>query len=225
MQGSMFSWIVEHKEWSFATLCTVSAGVFAFIKWAAPRNSQKAAKSEGGIDVQDSHNSLSVITAGGSINAPMIVGSNNFQSVTIAPPPAKVPIPIRQRKATSPTGNDIRQKEASALQDIPLFLQTETRKRLLNSYLNIDVGWPIRLYGVSQLGEYVGRPALFDDELLVNARFGEESWGACIRFIVRASDFPILRTVSEAHHAFVEGRIKRVEGMDIVLEISSLEVE
>jgi hypothetical protein len=225
MHGSVFSWIVEHKEWSFATLCTVSAGVFTFIKWALPRNSQSAKKSESGIQVEGSQNNLSVIAGGTSINAPVMVGSHNVQSVTMAPSPVAVQTPIRQRKPTSPTGNEIRQREESTLRGIPLYLQAETRKRLLDSYLNIQVGWPVRLYGVRPLGEYVGRPKLFDDELLVTARFGEESWGACIRFIVKASDYPILRTVSEAHCAFVEGRIKQIEGIDIILEISSLEVE
>lgn len=64
-----------------------------------------------------------------------------------------------------------------------------------------------------------------DDGWVVQARYGEESWGARIHFCVKARDYPILGTVGEGHRAFVEGTIKEIDFGQIVLEVSTLEVE
>jgi hypothetical protein len=228
MQDSLLSWVVEHKEWSFATVCTVSGGVFAFIKWLAQRNRQQEPRTNGGarVEVEGSQNNLALIAAGTAINAPVIIGSNNVQSFVMSPSPDGTQVPIRQRKPTSPTGNEIRQKEESVLEGIPLTLQGEVQKRLWDSYLHINIGWPIRLYKISTLAEinrlHIQSP---DDEWVVEARYGEESWGAKIYFSVKVSDYPILKTVGSGHRAFAEGHIKRIDSGYICLEVSRLEVE
>jgi hypothetical protein len=156
----------------------------------------------------------------------VIVGSNNVQSVVIAPRVESKQIPVRERKSSSPTGDEIRQKETTTLEGIPLYLQRDLEEKLWDGYLNLHVAWPIRIYVIRNATEFLGRAlGPEEDDLLVEARWGEENWGARVRFSVKASDYPILKTLVEGHCAFVEGRIKRIDEARIDLEVSQLEVE
>lgn len=224
MSDSAISWVVAHIEWVFGALCTVAGGVFAFIKWYFPRTASRRDTGETQISVEGSQNTTALIAAGASVNAPMIVGSNNVQNVTLSP--VGEHIPIQQRKPSSPTANEIRHKEETVLQNIPLTQQKDVLKRFYEAYSDLQVRWPIRLYGIQSLAELQRLPRLpQDDSWVVEARYGEESWGAFIGFHVKVSDFPILKTVGLAHRAFIEGRIKRIDGRDISVEVSKLEVE
>jgi hypothetical protein len=227
MSSSFFAWVVANKQWCFGAICTVSGGAFALVKWRASRK-ENSPKVEAGnaSEVSGSQNQIAQFAGAATINGPVIVGSNNVQSVIITTRVESKQIPFWERKSSSPTGNEIRQKETATLKGIPLYLQRDLEKKLWDGYLNLHVAWPIRIYEIRNSEEFLGRAlGPEEDDLLVEARWGEESWGACVRFSVKASDYPILKTLVEGHRAFVEGRIKRIDVGAIALEVSQLEVE
>jgi hypothetical protein len=228
MSNSIVAWVIAHKEWCFTVLCSAAAGIFAVIKWRFSFMKSTAANREAdnNLSIKGDLNNVALIAEGASVNSPFMVGSNNVQNVVIAQNPSHVKFSIDMRKASSPTGNEIRQREEGTLQGIPMYLQHNVREQFYASFRNVEVAWPIRLYEIHKLGELRGRPLdPEEDDLVVEARYGDESWGARIRFTVKTSDYPILKTICGAHRAFVEGRISRIEGMDIVLEVSGMQVD
>jgi hypothetical protein len=211
-----FWWIVAHKEWVFGVFCSATAGAFALTKWLfSLRRSRLGARTQ--LAVSGTSNGAAMVAEGATVGA-LIVGSNNIQTVISQPaPPAR--IPLRQRLQTSPNGNEIRQREEDTVKGVPLYLQSEIRRKFLAAFANVKVAWGITLYGIRKMGESGG------DELLVRARYGEEAWGAWVSFTVKADDYPLLKTIVEGHRAFVEGRIRMIRSDDIILDVSKLEVE
>ena len=143
------------------------------------------------IAVDGTDNSLAVIANGANVVGGVITGSHNVQTVVINQGLQQVEknIPVRSRKSSIPTGNEIRQKRERVLKDIPLYLQDKVLNDYLRGYMNLRVEWLIRIWGISKLTEGG------EEVLRLDARYGEENWGACIQIDVNASDYPILRTL------------------------------
>lgn len=58
--------------------------------------------------------------AGATVTGGVIAGSHNVQTVVINHSTQPVEIPIRERKSSTPTGNEIRQRQDDVLKGIPL---------------------------------------------------------------------------------------------------------
>lgn len=213
-------WVIAHKEWCFTVLCATVGGAFALLKWIWPSRETLKSSHSNLAAIEGSDNAIVAVAYGATITGPVVAGSHNTQSVVInqinhslhAPE-----LPIRDRKPSSPTGNEIRQRQDSLLKGVPLVIQKDVLNQYLNGFLHVPVAWPIGLCDVyrSLSGEY----------LIVDARYGEESWGAYLRFNVRETDFPILNTLAKGHFGFVEGRILAITEHLIEIEVSKLMFE
>jgi hypothetical protein len=224
MSGALFPWIIANKEWCFSALCAVFGGAFASLKWILPL--MKKQKTIGpcpnlNIAVDGTDNSLAVIANGANVVGGVITGSHNVQTVVINQGLQQVEknIPVRSRKSSIPTGNEIRQKRERVLKDIPLYLQDKVLNDYLRGYMNLRVEWLIRIWGISKLTEGG------EEVLRLDARYGEENWGACIQIDVNASDYPILRTLETGHRAFVKGQIAYIDDYRIRIDVTSIEFE
>jgi hypothetical protein len=224
MSSALFAWIIANKEWCFSALCAVFGGAFAFVKWILPLlRKQKTIDTHPNFNISanGTGNSLAVIDNGANVVGGVITGSHNVQTVVINQSLQQVEknISIRSRKSSIPTGNEIRQKRERVLKDIPLYLQDKVLNDYLRGYLNLRVEWPIRIWGISKL-EKGG-----EELLRLDARYGEEDWGACIQIDVKASDYPILRTLDAGHRAFVNGHITHIDDYRMRIEASALDFE
>jgi hypothetical protein len=223
MSGSLFDWVIANKEWSYATLAGLLTGAFAVFKWVFPKKAGEPKASPTGIAVSGAQNNLALIAQGAFVNGPMIVGSNNVVAHNVG----AVPVPARDRSATSPTAVEIRQREEAALKAIPLYQKKETRDRFYDSYLGVRVGWPVNIYGVKTSEEiYSPLPGPRDQDkfLLIYARYGK-ALGPCIQFRVGKNDYPLLKTIGENHYAFVEGTIEQIDLINILLNVQELHIE
>jgi hypothetical protein len=220
MSNPFLDWVIAHKEWCFSTLCAAFGGAFAILKWVWPlaKGREKSRSgSETSIVLGGTGNTLTAVGIGATVNGGVIVGSHNVQNVVINHNQNPVEIPIRDRKSSTPTGNEIRQRQKDALNGIPLVLKGDVLQKYLDGFVNLPVAWPIKIDGVW--------PRTGSEDLRIGATYGEEAWGACIRFNVRGSDFPILKTLEDGHLAFVQGRICEINEYVIELEVSNLEFE
>ena len=202
MSNTIVAWVIANKEWSFTVLCAVSGGVFAFLKWKwlIAKNREKSRFiPEDSIAQNGSGNTFAAIGRGAVVTGGVITGSHNVQTVLINPNLHLPQTPIQERKSSAPTGNEIRKREDGVVKGVPLVMQRDVLQRYRNSFLNVSVAWPIKIHGVY--------PQRNGEIITVDARYGEENWGALIRFDVRGSDYPILNTLEEGHSAFLRGRI------------------
>jgi len=214
--SSLAAWLVGHKESAFAALCTVVGGTFGLSKWLVSLKHANDGPGGARLTMDGTANSAALISSGGSIGN-VIVGSNNVQTITTILPEQNVP--LAKRPQSSPTGNEIRQKQASATKDLPLYLQEEARKKFLASFAGVEVAWLIRISEVRARDEH-------ENVLIVEGRFGEETWGALIGFVLSGADCPKLKTINDGHRAFVEGKIRKIEQYgQIILDVSSIEIE
>jgi hypothetical protein len=220
MTSSVSAWVIAHKEWCFTVLCAICGGVFALLKWIWPmmKHNEKLKSGNGdSFAINGSGNTVAAVARGATVHGGVIAGSNNVQTVVINHNSHQAETPIRERKPSTPTGNEIRQRKDAVLKGVPLVMQHEVLQKYLKGFVNLSVAWPIKVHGVySKLGS---------ETLTVDARYGEESWGAYIRFKVPKSDFPILNTLEDGHGAFVEGRICEIDDHLIEIEVAKLEFE
>jgi hypothetical protein len=96
-------------------------------------------------------------------------------------------------------------------------MRHEVHRKYLSNLVGLSVAWPIKIHGVY--------PQEQKGIVTVDGRYGEEKWGAFVRFEVQGSDFPILNTLEEGHHAFIEGRICEINLWVILIEVTRLEFE
>jgi hypothetical protein len=217
MGGSNLAWLINHKEWAFTVACAVVGGGFALTKWLVSlRKATSGSRPSATLTLNGTANSAALISGGTSIGN-LIVGSNNIQNILSTG--SKEKVPLAQRSQTSPSGNEIRQRQAGLSKGIPLYLQGETEKSFLASFKGVEVGWLITICEVRAWDRT-------NDVLRIYARYGEENWGAWIAFELNGTDYPIVKTISDGERAFVTGKIREIEDHgQIVLDVSRLEIE
>jgi hypothetical protein len=217
MQNPVLAWISDHKEWCFTVICAMLGGAFAVLKWVWP--SAKSLRIEGPSTTQlnNAETATVAIGDGAVVTGGVIAGSNNIQSVVINHGLSTPEIPIRMRKPSTPTGNEIRQKQGEVVKGIPLVMRREVLQKYLSNFRGLSVAWPIRIYGVY--------PQKQTGALTVDGRYGDEEWGAFVRFEAQGADHPKLNTLEEGHYAFLEGRIVGMDEWVITIEITALALE
>lgn len=220
MSGSVLTWIAANKEWCFGAICSIAGGMFAFFKWFLPQRRKHTLKAPEQTDASPGKGGALTMKFEGSVVGGVIAGSNNVQTVVVNQAVEATRTPIRDRRPSSPTANEIRQRQSSALEGIPLYLRSDTRKNLLDSNIGLKVEWPIRLSGVWKTQRKTA-----EDILTVHARYGDENWGAFIKFEVEERHYPVLKTLHEGHKAFVEGQIIAIDDYMIEIGVASLEFE
>ena len=222
----MSNWFSANWQWLFGSACTLVGGGFALFKfkWTISDNKRrKGGTAIQGVDVVGGTGDNALIGEGASVSGILTVGSNNVQNITVAAPVGSAQIPTTNRRPSSPTGNDIRIKEENILKELPLVLREETRNKFLDTFVGVRVEWPISIYEIISLESPLRRPiAPGEDDLMIHARYGDKIWGAWIRLYVRSEDYPDLKTVTGSHHAFLEGKIRRIEHMYIIVDVSNL---
>lgn len=202
-------------KWAFEGVCgAIAAGLLTWwlTKHFSKRNPQKtkaaATSASVAMAVSGGHNNSLPLGAGAAINAPVLVGSNNTQQITVIANPQVVRVPVRERQSMSPTPDEMYDRSRA----IPPF----QRETYWNNYKGIRVQWQLLYYSA------VKHPTKSSEYVWLSLRTEEHTFVYCT---VKLADYPLLKLIPEKHLVWVEGEIGECSGTNIFLEDVSLEFE
>jgi len=189
------NWLWANKEWVFSGIGVVFLGLLVRIL-LRPR-----AVGQSGIVSADRNSSV--------LGSPVASGSNISQTVSIVlngtrstPPQTKIPY------AAKPTPKEIR----AQLNALPLF----QKKGATESYVGLNVRWPVTLEYLSEIGEWRRKEFKIDFTHTLEANF--EDYEGVVRTEVNIERFPRLKISHKGSPMEISGTVSNVsEGGTVTL--------
>jgi hypothetical protein len=194
------NWLWSNKEWVFSGIGVVFLGLLIRI-FFGPR-----AAGHSSIVSADRNSSV--------LGSPVASGSNISQTVSIvlsggggAPPQTKIPY------AATPSPKEIR----AQLNALPLF----QRKAATQSYLGLNVRWPVTLEYLSEIGEWHRKEFKTDFTHTLEVNF--ENYEGLVRTEVNIERFPRLKISHKGSRMQISGTVSNVsEGGTVTLRDANI---